>query len=117
MEEHIQSAAVAPLTVRNLVMGTLVVIGQQGGKGGFVQADLDLLVAFANQAAIAIENARLYEQSKELAVLEERSRLARELHDAVTRTLFSASLVAEALPTTWEKDPQEGQGLLQDCAA
>ena len=48
-------------------------------------------------------------------MLEERSRLARELHDAVTQTLFSASLVAEALPTTWERDPQEGRGLLQSC--
>lgn len=64
--------------------------------------------------ALLLENARLYEQSQELAVLEERSRLARELHDAVTQTLFSASLVAEALPATWEKDPREGRGLLQE---
>ena len=48
------------------------------------------------------------------AVAAERSRLARELHDAVTQTLFSASLVAEALPAAWEKDPQEGHELLQD---
>jgi signal transduction histidine kinase/ligand-binding sensor domain-containing protein len=64
--------------------------------------------------ALLQENARLNQQAQELAVLEERSRLARELHDAVTQTLFSASLVAEALPTTWEKDPQEGRGLLQE---
>ena len=114
IEEHIQSTAAAPLIVRDQVVGTLLVVGQREGKGKFVQADLDLLVAFANQAAIAIENARLYEQSKELAVVEERSRLSRELHDAVTQTLFSASLVAEALPATWEKDPQEGRGLLQE---
>jgi ligand-binding sensor domain-containing protein/signal transduction histidine kinase len=63
--------------------------------------------------ALLLENARLYEKSQELAVLEERSRLARELHDAVTQTLFSASLVAEALPATWEKDAQEGRSLLQ----
>ena len=61
-----------------------------------------------------LELEQLYEKSHELAVLEERSRLARELHDAVTQTLFSASLVAEALPVTWEKDPQEGRGLLQE---
>lgn len=114
VEEHIQSAAVAPLTIKDKVTGTLVVVGRKEGKGSFGQADLDLLVAFANQAAIAIENARLYEQSKELAVVEERNRLARELHDAVTQTLFSASLVAEALPATWEKSPQEGRGLLQE---
>jgi len=61
-----------------------------------------------------LELQQLYERSQELAVLEERSRLARELHDAVTQTLFSASLVAEALPATWERDPQEGRGLLQE---
>jgi signal transduction histidine kinase len=108
MEQHIQSAAVAPLTVRDKVLGTLLVVGQAEGKGKFTQPDLDLLVAFANQAAIAIENATLYKQSKQLAVVEERSRLARELHDAVTQTLFSASLVAEALPATWERDPRKG---------
>jgi signal transduction histidine kinase/ligand-binding sensor domain-containing protein len=64
--------------------------------------------------AFVVENARLNQQAQELAVLEERSRLARELHDAVTQTLFSASLLAEALPATWEKDPQGGRGLLQD---
>jgi signal transduction histidine kinase/streptogramin lyase len=113
-EAHIQSAAVTPLIVKGQVKGTLLVMGRKEGKEKFVQADLDLLVAFANQAAIAIENASLYEQPKKLAVLEERGRLARELHDAVTQTLFSASLVAEALPTAWEKDQQEGRELLKE---
>ena len=56
----------------------------------------------------------LAQERASAAVAAERSRLARELHDAVTQTLFSASLVAEALPAAWEKDPREGQGLLQD---
>ena len=56
----------------------------------------------------------LAQERASAAVTAERSRLARELHDAVTQTLFSASLVAEALPAAWEKDPREGQGLLQD---
>jgi len=47
-------------------------------------------------------------------VMEERQRLARELHDAVTQTLFSASLIAEALPAIWESDQDEGWQLLQD---
>ncbi|MDH4209069.1 MAG: sensor histidine kinase, partial [Anaerolineae bacterium] len=66
----------------------------------------------AHQAAIAIENARLYEQAQHAAALEERGRLARELHDAVTQTLFSASLIGEVLPTLWESDPAEGRELL-----
>jgi signal transduction histidine kinase len=47
-------------------------------------------------------------------VLAERSRLARELHDAVTQTLFSASLIAEVLPQIWENDPEEGQRRLEE---
>jgi signal transduction histidine kinase len=46
--------------------------------------------------------------------MEERSRLARELHDAVTQTLFSASLIAETLPALWESDQDEGRQLLQE---
>jgi signal transduction histidine kinase len=75
---------------------------------------LNLLPTIAAQAAIAIENARLYERARQLAVMEERQRLARELHDAVTQTLFSASLIAEALPAIWEGDQDEGRQLLQD---
>jgi signal transduction histidine kinase len=46
--------------------------------------------------------------------MEERSRLARDLHDAVTQTLFSASLIAEALPSIWASDQEEGRGLLNE---
>jgi two-component system nitrate/nitrite sensor histidine kinase NarX len=68
----------------------------------------------ANQAAVAIENARLYEQAQELAVVQERNRLARDLHDAVTQTLFSASLIADVLPRLWERDPDEGRHRLEE---
>ena len=107
----IESAALAPLTIKDRVAGTLVLI-KECGKGGFDQTDLDLLVAFADQAAIAIENARLYEEAHQVAASQERSRLARDLHDAVTQTLFSASLIAEVLPGLWESDPAEGRQLL-----
>ncbi len=110
-QTHIQSVALAPLTIKDRVAGTLVLI-KESGKGGFDQADLDLLVAFADQAAIAIENARLYEEARQVAASQERSRLARDLHDAVTQTLFSASLIAEVLPGLWESDPAEGRQLL-----
>jgi signal transduction histidine kinase len=96
-EQQISSAAVAPLTVKDKVMGTLVVIGTEEGKRKFKEAELEVLVSFANQAAIAIENARLYEQAKQLAVVEERQRLARELHDSVTQALYGMTLYAEAM--------------------
>jgi signal transduction histidine kinase len=73
-----------------------------------------LFQALAQRAAIAIENDRLYELGQRNAVLEERSRLARDLHDAVTQNLFSASLIAEALPAIWEANRAEGADLLRE---
>jgi nitrate/nitrite-specific signal transduction histidine kinase len=110
-ETGISSVALAPLTIKDRVAGTLVLL-KEAGKGGFDSSDLDLLVPFADQAAIAIENARLYEEAQQLAASQERSRLARDLHDAVTQTLFSASLIAEVLPALWETDQAEGRQLL-----
>ena len=63
---------------------------------------------------IALENARLYEQAHQAAILEERQRFIHDLHDAVTQTLFSASLIAEVLPKVWERDPREGQARLEE---
>jgi PAS domain S-box-containing protein len=68
-----------------------------------------LLTALGQRAAVAIRNARLYEQAQEAATLQERQRLARELHDAVTQTLFSTALIADVIPELWELDPREGR--------
>jgi len=75
---------------------------------------VDLALAFASQAAVAMETARLYRQAQALAALEERQRLARDLHDAVSQTLFSASLIAEVLPRLWERNPAEGRRSLAE---
>jgi signal transduction histidine kinase len=56
----------------------------------------------------------LYEQAQEAAVLQERQRLARDLHDAVTQMLFSASLIAEVLPRIWARDPDKARQHLED---
>src|SRR5215469_17002343 len=64
--------------------------------GGFTERDEQLLGLFASHAAIALTNARLYERGRELSVLEERARLARELHDAVSQKLFSIRAKARA---------------------
>ncbi len=71
------------------------------------------LRAFADQAATAIDNARLYKQAQELAALQERQRLARDLHDAVSQTLWTASLIADVLPTVWAEDQEEGRRSLE----
>jgi signal transduction histidine kinase len=76
--------------------------------------DQRLVQALAQRAGLAIQNARLFEQAQQVATAEERERLARELHDAVTQTLFSASLIAEAVPHLWERDPDEGRRRIEE---
>jgi signal transduction histidine kinase len=73
-----------------------------------------LVHAIAQRAGVAIHNARLFEQAQQVATAEERQRLARELHDAVTQTLFSASLIAEVLPRIAERSPEEGRRRLEE---
>src|ERR1700678_4020890 len=72
---------------------------------GFTQRDEEILSLFAAHAAIALTNARLYEHSRELSVMQERSRLARELHDAVTQKLFSIRAHARAAAVLAARDP------------
>ena len=60
-------------------------------------------------AALAIEKAHLYERSRELSIVEERNRLARELHDSVTQKLFGLTLTAEAAATVVDRDPDEAK--------
>jgi signal transduction histidine kinase len=74
---------------------------------GFTARDEEILSLFAAHAAIALTNARLYERSRELSVLQERSRLARELHDAVTQKLFSIRAHARAAAVLAARDPAD----------
>jgi PAS domain S-box-containing protein len=57
---------------------------------------------------------KLAQQTKEQVAAAERNRLARDLHDAVSQTLFSASLIAEVLPRIWERNPEEGRRQLEE---
>ncbi|MFF4491829.1 GAF domain-containing sensor histidine kinase [Streptomyces sp. NPDC001544] len=88
----------------------------QGGCG-FTEEDAELLGILAQHAAIALTNARLYERSRELTIAEERSRLAHELHDAVSQKLFSLRLTAQAAAALVDRDPARAKGELQQVAA
>jgi PAS domain S-box-containing protein len=101
-----------PLLVKDGVYGALTLYYRQPHH--FTPDEIDLAATFASQAALAIENASLRQQVEASAVLTERTRLARDLHDAVTQTLFSASLIAEVLPRLWERDPAEGLRRLEE---
>ena len=73
--------------------------------GGFTADDEELVRLLAAHAAIAIVNARLYERGRELSIVEERARIARELHDAVSQKLFSLRLTADAASALLDRDP------------
>ncbi|MFD5591549.1 GAF domain-containing sensor histidine kinase [Streptomyces griseorubiginosus] len=86
------------------------------GGCGFTEEDEELLSILAQHAAIALTNARLYERSRELTIAEERSRLAHELHDAVSQKLFSLRLTAQAAAALVDRDPSRAKGELQQVA-
>ena len=90
---EVESLLVVPLTVGEAIVGALDVVNK---AGGFTEDDLRIMGLYADSVAIAIESARLQQQAEELAVMEERQRLARELHDSVTQALYSVTLYAEA---------------------
>ena len=82
----------------------------------FTAAHAEYLQAFVNQAAGAIQNAKLHQESQRLAASKERERLARELHDSVTQTLFSASMIAQSLPHLWKNGETEVRQVIADLA-
>ena len=83
-----------PIQTTERVLGVLSVFGEAIQK--FSAEDIALLAAIANHVGVAIERARLRQRAEQAAVLEERQRLARELHDSVTQSLYSLTLFAEA---------------------
>ena len=87
------SLLVVPLKVDTKVIGILNILNK---PSEITQEDMRIIDLFADQAAIIIEHVRLQYQAEQLAVLEERQRLARELHDSVTQALYSVTLYADA---------------------
>ena len=101
-----------PIVSKGAVIGAFYLTDKEGAAA-FDRADQELIELLAAHAAIAIENARLYERSRELNVVEERNRLARDLHDAMTQTLFSLSLTADAAATLVRSDAERAEAQIQ----
>jgi signal transduction histidine kinase len=101
-----------PIVSRSEVIGAFY-LTEKDGSAEFGDEDLQLIEMLAAHAAIAIENARLFERSRELSILEERNRLARDLHDSVTQKLFGVVLTAEAAATLVGRDADEARAQLQ----
>jgi signal transduction histidine kinase len=110
--EGVQSWMWVPLAIKGRMIGAIGVAHAE--RDYFTAHHADLALTVANQAAITMVNAELYEHAHTLAALQERQRLARNLHDAVNQSLFSAGLIAEVLPRLWERDPDEGRQSLED---
>jgi signal transduction histidine kinase len=97
-----------------------VALGYAGGSLGtialaahpahrFGPSDAQIARLFAGLATLAIEKAQLLARAQEAAVLEERQRIARDLHDSVTQTLFGLQTVAQAALDNWETQPEQAR--------
>ena len=101
-----------PIKIKSEIYGGLWLCYKQAHI--FSREAVELAFTVGDQTALAIENARLHTQIEHTAVAAERNRIARDLHDAVTQTLFSASMIAEVLPRIWQRNQAIGQQKLEE---
>jgi signal transduction histidine kinase len=92
-----------PIVARGSVVGAFYLTDKEGARE-FDLADQQLIEMLSAHAAVAMENARLHERSRELSIVEERNRLARELHDSLVQKLFGVVLAAKSAATLLERD-------------
>jgi len=103
----LRSMLSVPLKVEKQVIGVLNILDK---PGDISEEDIRIISLFADQASIIIEHARLQRQAEQLAVLEERQHLARELHDSVTQALYSVTLYADAARMAFSAKKWEALG-------
>ena len=108
-----RSEMVVPITVKEETIGVLDV--QSDELNAFDERDLIVIQSLANQVGAAIENARLYIQAKDLAIMEERSRLARDLHDSAKQKAFAALAQLGAAGSHLKNDPSDAKGHLTEA--
>ena len=109
-EEWRCSYVCVPIQLQQEIIGFLNVTSVEADY--FQVTLVERLGRFAHQIALAVQNARLYEKALEAAATRERERLARDLHDAVSQTLFAASIIAESVPRQWQSQPEKVLPLL-----
>lgn len=110
--DEMRAYITVPIQLQRQIIGFVNVFSETPNY--FLGQHTERLSAFAELSAIAIQNARLYQQSQELAALEERQRLARELHDSVSQTLFTCQTMAETALRRLDRDPQRAGELLEE---
>jgi signal transduction histidine kinase len=95
-----------PVIVRGRTVGNLYLTEKEGG---FTAEDQRLVEAFARHAAIAMDNARLHEQVQRLAIVEERERIGKDLHDSVIQAIYAVGLSLDDVPEIMDEEPEEAR--------
>jgi nitrate/nitrite-specific signal transduction histidine kinase len=108
----VEQVIAIPLMAKGRLVGSLNLSTNQSRT--YPPEQMGLLKTIGQQIGVAVENAHLYEQAEQGAIAAERQRLARELHDAVTQTLFSANLIADVIPRIWKRNPEAGMQNLEE---
>ncbi len=103
-----------PIRAGDEVLGNLYLTNRQGGRS-FTEFDQELVELLASHAAVAIQNARLYEQVGRLAIVEERTRIGMDLHDGVIQSIYAVGLTLESSRMVIQKDPTDAEVLVDQA--
>ena len=95
-----------PVAVKGRSVGNLYLTDKAGGDS-FTESDQAIVESFARHAGIAIENARLHEMVKVLAIVDERERIGKDLHDGIIQSIYAVGLSLEDVPELMEEDHDE----------
>lgn len=98
-----------PIYLSGEIFGGLII---ERGTLEIRDEEIELLKSFADQVGLAYGNELLRTKAEEMAVVTERNRIARDLHDAITQTLFSANLITDTLTEIWPLDREKALGLI-----
>ncbi|MEO8607285.1 MAG: PAS domain S-box protein [Chloroflexota bacterium] len=100
-----KSVMIVPMSIRGSRIGAVTFVSSESGRH-FSQDDVALAREIGHRSAVAVDNARLFAQARQAAVIEERQRFSRDLHDAVSQTLFSANIIAQTAARMWTTKPE-----------
>lgn len=105
MLPYARSEIAVPMIAGDVLIGVLSIQSQEVNY--FAESGVWVMRTLADLTAVAVQNARLYNQAQEVAILEERNRLARELHDSVSQALYGIALGARTARTLLERNPSK----------
>lgn len=102
---NVRTELAVPIVLGEEVFGCINI----EGLNPFDEDDVASIQVIADHLAVAIKNVSLSREARQAAVMRERQRLARDLHDAVSQALSSISLMSQSIVTAWRRDPAEGE--------